>query len=312
MGDRSLEFLAAGGTAMSHLDMGEVDQAKPWLDRAAAIASEHPTPLRARRLASWRGLARGAAGDAAGMQQHLERAVQLASESGLPAVKCEALARLALEASGLGLALGDDDLLDLAERSAGEAAGLAAALPGHAPWNAQAETAFAQIELARGRTTEAADHARAAVASLESGMHEDRNLEVVVPVANVLMASGAPEWDGMQAQLQLTLAMIAQRTMDEDVRVRWFRGPIGQEMTRLAGPIEYASHAANGDGHDSGDDQDAQLLRSLVQGKTNREIAEEIGVDEQSVARRLGELFARIGASSRAEATALAFRQRVL
>ena len=109
--------------------------------------------------------------------------------------------------------------------------------------------------------------------------------------------------------------MIAQRTMDEDVRVRWFRGPLGQEMTRLAGPIEYASNVADGNGHPSGDgaeDQDAQLLRSLVQGKTNREIAEEIGIDEQAVTRRLGELFARIGASSRAEATALAFRQRVL
>jgi DNA-binding NarL/FixJ family response regulator len=246
------------------------------------------------------------------MRQHLERAVQLASGSGLPAVKCEALARLALEASGLGLALQDDELLELAERSAGEAIGLAAELPGHAPWMAQAEAALAQVDLARARTAEAADHARAAVTSLESGMHEDRNLEVVVPVANALMATGAPEWEGMQAQLQLTLAMIAQRTMDEDVRVRWFRGPIGQEMTRLAGPIEYASHAADGNGSDSAEDEDAPLLRSLVQGKTNREIAEEIGIDEQAVVRRLGELFARIGASSRAEATALAFRQRVL
>jgi DNA-binding CsgD family transcriptional regulator/tetratricopeptide (TPR) repeat protein len=315
MGDRSLEFLAAGGTAMSHLDMGEVDQAKPWLDRAAAIASEHPTPLRARRLESWRGLARSTAGDAAGMREHLERAAQLASRSGLPAVKCEALARLALEASRLGAELGDDDLLQLAERSAGEAGGLAAELPGHPPWAAQAEAALAQVELARGRNEEAAGHARAAMASLESGMHEDRNLDVVVPAANALMASGAPEWEAMQAHLQLTLAMIAQRTMDEDVRVRWFRGPLGREMTRLAGPIEYASNVADGVGHPSGDgaeDQDAQLLRSLVQGKTNGEIAEEIGIDEQAVTRRLGELFARIGASSRAEATALAFRQRVL
>jgi DNA-binding CsgD family transcriptional regulator len=159
------------------------------------------------------------------------------------------------------------------------------------------------------------DHARAAISSLESGMHEDRYLDVVVPVANALMASGAPEWEAMQANLQLTLAMIAQRTMDEDVRVRWFRGPIGREMTRLAGPIEYAPNVADGNGHEagnSGEDTDAQLLRSLVQGKTNHEIAEEIGLDEQAVARRLGELFARIGASSRAEATALAFRQRVL
>jgi DNA-binding NarL/FixJ family response regulator len=86
-------------------------------------------------------------------------------------------------------------------------------------------------------------------------------------------------------------------------------------MTRLAGPIKYVSNVPDGNGHPSGDDaadQDSQLLRSLVQGKTNGEIAEEIGIDEQAVARRLGELFARIGASSRAEATALAFRQRVL
>ena len=146
-------------------------------------------------------------------------------------------------------------------------------------------------------------------------MHEDRYLDVVLPVANALMESGAPEWEAMQSQLRLTLAMIAQRTMDEDVRVRWFRGPTGREMTRLAGPIEDASIVADGTGPREGggaEDEDAQLLRSLVQGKTNREIAEEIGIDEQAVTRRLGELFARIGASSRAEATAFAFHQRVL
>jgi hypothetical protein len=315
MGDRSLEFLAAGGTAMAHVDMGEVAQATPWLDRAAAIASEHPTPLRARRLATWRGLARSAAGDAAGMRQHLEQAVQLASDTGLPAIKCEALARLAVEASRLGVELEDDELLELAERSATEAAELATALPGHPPWGAEADAAIAQVELARDRTVEAADHARAAMASLRSGMHEDRYLDVVVPVANALMASGAPEWEELQAELRIMLAMIAQRTMDEDVRVRWFRGPIGREMTRLAGPIENASLVANGNGHregDGADDHDAQLLRSLVQGKTNREIAEELGIDELAVTRRLGELFARIGASSRAEATAFAFHERVL
>jgi len=57
---------------------------------------------------------------------------------------------------------------------------------------------------------------------------------------------------------------------------------------------------------------DAELLRCLIQGRTNAEIAEELGLDEPTVARRLGELFARIGTSSRAEATAFAFRERVL
>ena len=57
---------------------------------------------------------------------------------------------------------------------------------------------------------------------------------------------------------------------------------------------------------------DAALLRSLVQGKTNAEIAKDLDLEEEVVARRLGELFARVGASSRAEATAFAFRERVL
>jgi DNA-binding NarL/FixJ family response regulator len=112
----------------------------------------------------------------------------------------------------------------------------------------------------------------------------------------------------LRPYMQLTLAMIAQRTVDEDVRVRWFRSPTGREMTRLAGPIEEVPTS----GGEASEDADTQLLQRLVQGKTNREIADELGVDEQTVARRLGELFARVGVTSRAEATALAFRERVL
>jgi DNA-binding CsgD family transcriptional regulator len=125
------------------------------------------------------------------------------------------------------------------------------------------------------------------------------------------METGAPEGEAVRAHVRLTLAMIAQRTVDDDVRVRWFRGPTGREMTRLVGPIEDIPTVSAG-GVDGENPQDAKLLGSLIQGKTNREIAAELGIDEQAVARRLGELFARIGASSRAEATALAFRQRVL
>ena len=81
MGDRSLEFAAAGGTAMAHLDLGEVAEAAPWIERAAAIASEHPTPLRARRLETWRGMAaarrgrRGRDADAPGARGAARRRV---------------------------------------------------------------------------------------------------------------------------------------------------------------------------------------------------------------------------------------------
>jgi DNA-binding NarL/FixJ family response regulator len=104
--------------------------------------------------------------------------------------------------------------------------------------------------------------------------------------------------------------MVAQRTMDEEVRVRWLQGPLGHEMATLAGQI---STVVASDGEDGAPaEENALLLQSLVQGKTNAEIAGDLGIDEQAVERRLGELFATIGASSRADATAFAFRERVL
>jgi hypothetical protein len=99
-------------------------------------------------------------------------------------------------------------------------------------------------------------------------------------------------------------------TMDEDVRVRWLRGPLGREMAALAGPIDTIV-ASDGE-RDTPVDGNDLLLQSLVQGKTNAEIAGDLGIDEHAVERRLGELFATIGASSRADATAFAFRERVL
>ena len=312
MGDRSLEFAAAGGTAMAYLDLGEVAPAEPWIERAAAIASEHPTPLRARRLETWRGMVAAAAGDAAGMRTHLERAVQLAAESGLPAARCEALARLALEVSRLGAEGADDDLLDAATWAANEAKELAAEMPGHPPWGAEADAALARIMLARGRADKAADHARSALHAIESARHEDTRLDVAVPVANALVAAGAPEWEMLRPLLERTLAMIAQRTVDEAVRVRWFRSPIGRELTRLVGPVGELPTADGGPEGQQDGGADAALLRRLMQGMTNGEIAEELGIDEPSVARRLAELYTHIGASSRAEATAFAFREGVL
>jgi DNA-binding NarL/FixJ family response regulator len=56
------------------------------------------------------------------------------------------------------------------------------------------------------------------------------------------------------------------------------------------------------------DDTDRQLLRLLTEGRTNAEIADELRLDEEDVALRLARLQAQLGASSRAEATSLAFR----
>jgi DNA-binding CsgD family transcriptional regulator len=217
---------------------------------------------------------------------------------------------LGVEASRLGADRNDDELLSVAERAADEAAQLASGLSGHAPWGAQADAARGVVALARGAREDAAAFALAAGDALEQARHEDANLDVLLPAAQVMRDTGAPAWEAaVRPYLQLTLAMIVQRTMDEDVRVRWLRGPAGARMVELAGSIELV--APEGNGHDVRTDDD-RLLASLVHGKTNREIAEELGIDETAVTRRLNELFATIGVSSRADATAFAFRERVL
>ena len=152
LGDRSLEFATATGLALTQLELGEVEQAERWLDRAAEAAAIAPTPLRARQLETARGMTCAVAGDAERMREHLERAVRLATEQGRPAARCEALARLALEAALLGADRGDEELLALAERSAKDATELLGVLPGHPPWGAEAAAALAQVALARGRS----------------------------------------------------------------------------------------------------------------------------------------------------------------
>ena len=310
IGDPALSFLAAGGTAMAYLDLDELDAAGPWLDRAAAVASANPTPLRARRMETWRGLAAAARGDVGEMRTHLMRAADLAADDGRPASRCEALSDLAWQSARLGLERNDPDLLELAERSANELLELAPHLSGHPPWPAQADAVLATIALSRGDEDTAAGLARSAQQRMTAAMQEDLHLTILLPVARVLRDVGAPEAEAVLGYVGYAAAMIAQRTLDESVRVRWFRGPLGRELTELIGTSDVRAGLADGGGET--DDADHALLRSLVQGLTNGEIAADLGIGEDDVVRRLGELFAKIGASSRAQATAFAFREGVL
>jgi DNA-binding CsgD family transcriptional regulator/tetratricopeptide (TPR) repeat protein len=313
IGDRQLEFLSAGGTAISFQELGDLDEAAMWLDRAAAVAAESPTPSRARQLELWRGALHAARGDADGMREHLGRAVQMATEHGLPSARCEALAALALAAATLGREREDEKLLALAERSASEAKELLPLLPGHAPWGAKADAALATVALARERRYEAVEAARSAVDALTRARHEDLNLDVVLPLAAAITLAGTDEERaGMLSFLRLQSTVIANRVVDEGVRARWFRGPIGSALARLAdldAPLTRNMREASVEGLD---DDDAQLLKLVVEGLSNEEIADRIAVDVGEVTRRLATTYAKIGASSRADATAFAFQSRML
>lgn len=54
--------------------------------------------------------------------------------------------------------------------------------------------------------------------------------------------------------------------------------------------------------------RERQVLRLVASGRTNRDIAAALGISEKTVARHLGNIFAKLGLGSRAAATAYAFR----
>jgi DNA-binding NarL/FixJ family response regulator/tetratricopeptide (TPR) repeat protein len=325
-GDRTIEFLTAGGVALTLLELGDVDGAERWLDLAAAAASAAPSRTRARELETWRGMVRAGAGDAEGALRRLEHAVAIATEGGRASARCEALARLALVAAGFvaagssdGSAAAEGDgpdpaMAKVVERSAAQVKELLALLPGHASWGAQADAALATVALARGDIEAAAQAGGAALAALQAGLHEDTSLDIVIPAARALLAGGPPEAQAfVRGFLQFTLSRIAQGTADEAIRVRWLTGPVGRELGELAGPLETLTSASGAPGAapetgPSLDEDDRRLLQLLTEGRTNAEIAAELHHEEDDVAQRLARLQARLGASSRAEATSLAFR----
>ena len=208
----------------------------------------------------------------------------------------------------------DPALVELVDRSAAQVKELLPLLPGHPPWGAQADAALSAVAFARGDIGPAAMAGGAAFHALQAGLHEDVSLEIVIPAARAVLAGGPPDVQGfVRGFLQQTLSRVAQATADEKIRVQWLRGPIGRELVELAGPMEAPAPeaAAAGFGAPAGprlDEAERRLLQLLTEGRTNADIAVELAIPEDEVAQRLARLLARLGTSSRAEATSLAFR----
>jgi DNA-binding CsgD family transcriptional regulator len=312
IGERSLEFSVAGGLALTHAELDDPDRAKHWLSLAAQVALESPSPWRTRQLEVLRGMVCAAAGDAAGMRRHLEEAARAAADQGRPAHRCEILARLALEAARLGARDSDEELLGVAGKAAVEVRALLAVLPGHPPWAAQAEAALAICADARSKSAVALAHARSALQELDAARREDSSLDVLLPAAAILLAIGSPEEkQQVQWRLQLTLRFLTQHIMDPVVRARWFCAPTGRRLVELAGPLAPSADVAK-TGSQQLSEQETRLLQLLVEGRTNAEIARVTGATPEVVSRQLSELYVRIGASSRADATANAFIRRMV
>ncbi|MGH2772300.1 MAG: hypothetical protein ACRDIU_04090, partial [Actinomycetota bacterium] len=314
-GDRSLEFAAAGGMALVHIDLGETTEAKRWVDTAAMAAAAEPTPLKSRRLEMYRGLLQAAEGDAVGTRAHFEQASAMAAEQNRLPDRCEALARLSLEAARLGAESASAELLGLARRCAAEVQQLAPSLPGRPVWPIQAHAAMASILLAEGDASAAAAEGGAALEALEAVVREDLHLEIVLPAAEATFAGGTAEMkEKVLDGLRVALAQLVQRIVDEDVRIRWFKSPLGKKLSTLAaagstnGQMETAAPVAGPDITD----EESRLLWFLIEGRSNREIAEELGIDQEILIGRLARVYGKIGVTSPAGAAMLALREGVV
>ncbi len=316
LGDRTLEFLAAGGLALVHIDMSEIDPAEDWLDRARGVALSAPTASRARQLELWRGLARARGNDVPGAREHLERALALAKERGSPAARAEILGTLAIQYAMLGGADGNEELLRAAGAYADDCRRLSVTLAGPLLWEAQAYAASAQIALARGQAEAAAEAARSAVASLRarevSGLG---GLEVYLIAARSFATLGtAREAAELRTEIQALLRLVVERTLDDNVRMRWFAAPWHRELATLAGQSEPSLRlppARRKKLAGGLSEREAEVLRLVVTGKTNREIATDLVLSEKTVARHLSNIFDKVGVSSRAAATAFALREGI-
>jgi DNA-binding CsgD family transcriptional regulator/predicted hydrolase (HD superfamily) len=313
LGDNTLEFLAAIGTTHAYLELGDADTASQWLARASAAAATAPTPHRARQLGIADALLAADRGDVERMRSGLTEAARTAGVQRRPAAQCEAVALLALQTARAGAKAGDEALLATADSAAAEARRLCADLAGHPVWAAQAAAAAAEVALARGNSALALEMGRTALAEYRAAMNEDPHLEIVLPAARAILASSndEAEKEGVRGWLRLIQALALQRTFDEVVRVRWLRGPLGRQLAELAGPFEGQLPTSKDAAQPDFDEKETRLLRLLTEGKTNSEIAGDIGVDEAAVSSQLTALYARIGTASRAEATAFAFRAPV-
>jgi DNA-binding NarL/FixJ family response regulator len=79
----------------------------------------------------------------------------------------------------------------------------------------------------------------------------------------------------------------------------------GRDVTRIdsltaAGPGSISAHGLT--------EREMEVLRLVAAGKSNRQIAAELVISDHTVRRHLQNIFAKLGVSSRAAATAFAFR----
>lgn len=172
-----------------------------------------------------------------------------------------------------------------ARAAADELAGITAQFD--APYlNALAADASGAVLLAEGDP-------RAALTKLRTAQRSWRDLEAQqAACVRVLIAIACCELgDGASAELEFEAA----RSGLEELGAR----PDLERLARLAGSSRPEGPLSR---------RESEVLTLVAAGKTNRAIATELFISEKTVARHVSNIFTKLGVSSRAEATAYAYK----
>lgn len=197
-------------------------------------------------------------------------------------------ARILMAGAEILLAAGD---VAGARRSATELSEIAASL--------NTPLLLAASAHARGAVLLADGEIEIAAALLQQAMHAWRDLEVPYEEGLVRMLMGT-------ARLQLgdregyATELDAARRLFHRLSARPALARIEERTgaeTAPAGPLS---------------EREAQVLRLIASGKTNRAIAEELFISEKTVARHVSNIFAKVGVSTRAAATAWAYQRKLV
>ncbi len=98
--------------------------------------------------------------------------------------------------------------------------------------------------------------------------------------------------------------------LDESLAISTELGmpPLTERATAMKGQVE--SHPAKGPQYPAGlTARELEVLRFIAKGKSNREIANELVLSERTVQRHISNLYTKINARNRAEATSFALTE---
>jgi predicted ATPase/class 3 adenylate cyclase len=264
IGDRWLETLAAGGMAMTCLQVGGGEECAAWLDRAATAAMAVASTSMARRLEMWRGAHAASLDDVETMTRHYRRAAELAGQKHL-GEKCEAIAILAFEYARIMALTDDRSLLESARETAEEAVELSRQLKGQLPWEPMAHAALALVAEAEGDAAKAADEARSAL-DFDGETFLGSFVPILWVAARILIAGDQPEAASLSAQIIAGLSYLGMSLGDESLKEKWFASPLIAETARIVGFDPAESLAADEATGPTLTEDDLALLRELASG----------------------------------------------